>query len=129
MEGLFGPPSPILNRIKSAHYSVGDDYGVNEDETWMHVDWNYTTDYGIFGHEVKSTERSPPDNLIRWIITRCSGVGKKSIEKISRSVRAYVCLVLTSQVQVRSSIVGNSAPATDAQQVFKSAFKALINEE
>ena len=24
---------------------------------------------GIFGHEVKATERSPPDNLTRWIIT------------------------------------------------------------
>ena len=44
-------------------------------------------------------------------------------------MRAYVYLVLTSQVQARSSIVGNSAPAVDAQQVFKSTFKALINED
>ena len=42
-------------------------------------------------------------------------------------MRAYVYLVLTSQVQTRSSIVGNSVPAVDAQQVFKSTFKALIN--
>ena len=40
---------------------------------------------------------------------------KKGIEKISRSARAYVYLVLTSQVQARSSIVGNSALALDAQ--------------
>ena len=33
----------------------------------MHGDWFYTTDYGIFGHEVKATERSPRDNLTRWI--------------------------------------------------------------
>ena len=51
------------------------------------------------------------------------------MEKISRSVRAYVYLVLTSQVQARSSIVGNSVPAVDAQQVFESTFKALINED
>ena len=38
---------------------------------------------------------------------------------------AYVYLV---QVQARSSIVGNSAPAVDAQKVFKSTFKALIHE-
>ena len=44
-------------------------------------------------------------------------------------MRACVYLVLTSPVQARSSIVGNSAPALDAQQVFKSAFKALINED
>ena len=96
--------------IKSDYYSVCDDYGVTADETWMHGDWFYTTDYGIFGHEVKATERSPPDNLTRWIITN-------------------VYLVLTSQVQARSSIVGNSAPAVDVQQVFKSTFKALINED
>ena len=32
---------------------------------WMHGDWFYTTDYGIFGHEVKATERSSPENLTR----------------------------------------------------------------
>ena len=42
---------------------------------------------------------------------------------------AYVSLFLTSQVQKRSRIVGNSSPAVDAQQVFKSTFRALINED
>ena len=44
-------------------------------------------------------------------------------------MRAYVYLVLTSQVQARSGTVGNSAPAVDAQQVFKSTFETLINED
>ena len=95
----------------------------------MHGNWFYMTGYGIFGHEVKATKRSPPDNLTRWIITQSKGFTRKGIEKISRSVRAYIYLVLTYQVQARSSIVGNSAPVVDAQQVFKSMFKALINEE
>ena len=95
----------------------------------MHGDWFYTTDYAIFGHEVKATERSPPDNLTRWIITQSKGFTKKGIEKISRSVRAYVYLVLTAQVQARSSIVGNSAPALDAQQALKGMLKALINKD
>ena len=115
--------------IKSAYYSICDDYGVNADETWMHGDWFYTTGYEIFGHEVKAIKRSPPNNLTQWIITQSKGFTRKGIEKISRSVRAYVYLVLTSQVQARSSIMGNSAPAVDAQQVFKSTFKALINED
>ena len=51
------------------------------------------------------------------------------IDKISRSVRAYVYLVLTSHIQSRLSIVGNSASAVDAQQAFKSTFKALISED
>ena len=102
--------------IKSAYYSACDDYDVDADETWIHGDWFYTTNDGILGHEVKATKRS-------------KGFTKKGIEKISRSIRAYVYLVLTSQAQARSSIVGNSAPAVDAQQVFKSTFKALINED
>ena len=118
--------------IKSACYSTCNDYGVDANETWVHGDWFYTTDYAIFGHEVKATERSPPDNLTRWIITQSKGFTKKGIEKISRSVRAYFYLVLISQVQARSRIVGNSAPAVDAQKalyVIKDMFKALINEE
>ena len=54
---------------------------------------------------------------------------RKGIEKISRTLWAYVLLVLTSQVQARSSIVGNSAPAVDAQKVFMGTFKALMNED
>ena len=117
------------SHIQSAYYSLCDDYGVDLSETWMYGDWFYTTDYANFGHEVKATERYPPDNLIQWIITQPRGFTRKGIEQISRSVRAYVYLVLTSQVQARSNIVGNSAPAVDAQQALIGIFKALINEE
>ena len=44
-------------------------------------------------------------------------------------MRAYVYLVPTSQVQVRSVIVGNAALVVDAQKVFWSTFKELINED
>ena len=94
----------------------------------MYGDWFYTTDYAIFGLEVKTTERSPTDILTRWIITQSKGFIKRGIEKISRSVRVYVYLVRTPQVQARSIIVGNSAPAVDAQQVLKAMFKGLIKE-
>ena len=48
-------------------------------------------------HEVKATKRSPPDNLMILIITQTKRFRRKGIEKVSRSVRAYVYLVLTSQ--------------------------------
>ena len=115
--------------IRSSYYGICDDYGVDENKTWIYGDWFYTTGYGIFGHEVKATNRSPPDNLMGWIITQSKGFTKKGIEKISKSVRAYVYLVLISQNQTRSSMVGNSAPAVDTQQIFKSTFKVLINED
>ena len=113
---------------RSAYYSVCVQYGVTPDETWIYGDWFYTTDYATFGHEVKATERSPPDDLTPWIITQSKGLTRKGIEQISRSVMTYVYLVLSSQVQARSTVVGNSAPAVDAQQLFKGTFKALINE-
>ena len=56
-------------------------------------------------------------------------MNKRLREQISRYVRAFIYLVLTSQVQPRASIVGNSAPAVDAQKVFNSIFKELINED
>ena len=80
-------------------------------------------------HRIKATKRSPPDDLGRRFITRSRGLTRKGIEKISRSVRACAYLVLNSQVQARSSIVGNSASAVDAEEVFKSTFKALIAED
>ena len=30
----------------------------------MHGDWFYPKDYGIFDHEIKATERSPPDKVL-----------------------------------------------------------------
>ena len=45
----------------SAYYSVCDDYGIDLAVTWMYGDWFYIADYAIFGHEVKATERSPPN--------------------------------------------------------------------
>ena len=67
--------------IQSTYYSLCDDYSVDADETWMHGDWFYTTDYAIFGHEVQATERSPPDNLTRWIMTQSKGFTKKALKK------------------------------------------------
>ena len=95
----------------------------------MHGYWFYMTHQDIFGHEIKETKRSPSDNLTRWIIAQSKGFTKRGIEKISRPVRAYICLVLTPQVQVISSIVGSLRLAVGSQQVFKSMFKALINKD
>ena len=88
--------------------------------------WFYTTGYAVFGHVVKATERSPRDNLTQWITTQSKGFTKNSIEKISRAVLVYIYLVVSSQVKARSTIAGNSAPAVDAQKVFKDTFNELI---
>ena len=67
--------------IQSAYYALCNYYGVDPSETWMHGDWFYTTDYAVFVHEVKATEKSPPDNLTRWITTKSKGLEKKALER------------------------------------------------
>ena len=55
---------------------------------------------------------------------------RKGIAKVSRSVREYeIYLFPTSQVLTRSSVIGNSASAVDAQQIFNSMLNVLINED
>ena len=55
---------------------------------------------------------------------------RKGIAKVSRSVREYeIYLFPASQVLTRSSVIGKSASAVDAQQIFNSMFNVLINED
>ena len=110
----------------SAHYSVCDEYGVDPAETWMYGECFYTIDYTVFGHGVKATERSPTDNLTRWIITQSKCFTRNGTDKMSRSVIAYVYLVLSSQVKARSTMAGNSVPVADAEKIFKDKFNDLI---
>ena len=48
---------------------------------------------------------------------------------ISKSVRAYVYLLLTSQVQARSKIVGKTANALDAQNIYINSFEELSKSD
>ena len=48
---------------------------------------------------------------------------------ISKSVRAYVYLLLTSQVQARSKIVGKIANALDAQNIYINSFEELLKSD
>ena len=80
--------------------SLCDDYGVNANEIWMHGSWFYTAQYGVFSDSGKALQRSPPDNLTRWI-SHSKYFTRKGIGKVSRSVQAYAYSVFTSQVQAR----------------------------
>ena len=131
---FFWPLEDGFNKVKndyedSGYCSVCDEYDVDPTETWMCGNWVYTTDFAVFGHEVRATERSLPDNLTRWIITQSKDFTKNGIKKISRTFIVYVYLVLSFQVKARSTIANESAPAVDAQKVFKDTFNDLIRED
>ena len=64
--------------IKSIYYSSC----VNPNETWMYGDWFNTTHYAIFTSELKTTKKSPPDNLMQWIITQSRGFTRNGIKRL-----------------------------------------------
>ena len=89
----------------------------------------YTIKYSNFGDERKAIQRPRSDNFTLWIITHSKSVTRKGKGNVSRSVWEYIYLVFTSQVQARSIIVGNSVSAVEVQQVFKSTFNTLIQQD
>ena len=77
----------------------------------------------------KRTKVAAPKNLTRWIFKTSKGFTRVGLTLISKSVRAYVYLLLTSQVQARSKIVGKTANALDAQNIYINSFEELLKSD
>ena len=63
----------------------------------------------------------------RWIIEKSNGLTTLGIQKLSKSVRDYAYLILTSQTSTRGSIVGHEARNLDAQRTFLNTFENIVN--
>ena len=59
-----------------------------------------------------------PDSMTRWIIEKSVGFTDIGLLRISESVRAYAYLILSSQASAGSGIVGNTASASQLNQLF-----------
>ena len=68
-----------------------------------------------------------PDSMTRWIIEKSVGFTDVGLLMISESVRAYACLILSSQASARSSVVGNMASSLTAQSAFMNNFEDIVN--
>ena len=49
------------------------------------------------------------NSCARWIIEKSDGLTKIGLHKLSKTVRDYACLILTSQTSTRGQIVGHTA--------------------
>ena len=67
-----------------------------------------------------------PDSMTRWIIEKSVGF-TVGLYRISKSVRAYAYLILSSQACARSSIIENTASALTAQSAFLNNFEDIVN--
>ena len=96
-------------------------------QVWLFGDRYYTEKWAVFCcNGGKRTKVAPPKNLTHWILKTSKGFTRIGLTMISKSVRAYVYLLLTSQVQARSKIVGKPANALDAQNIYINSFKELL---
>ena len=68
-----------------------------------------------------------PDSMTRWIIEGSVGFTDVGLFIVSENVRAYACLILSSQASARSGIVGNTASALTAQSAFLNNFEDIVN--
>ena len=67
------------------------------------------------------------NSFSRWIIEKSDGLTTLGLQKISKSVRDYAYLILTSQTSTRGPIVGHEARNLDAQRTFVNTFENIVN--
>ena len=67
------------------------------------------------------------NSFSRWIIEKSNGLTMLGIQKLSKSVRDYAYLILTSQTSTRGPIVGHEAQNLDAQCTFLNTFENIVN--
>ena len=103
---------------------------MNPSDVWLFGDWYYTEEWAVFCcNGGKRTKVAPSKNLTRWILKTSKGFTRVGLTMISKSVRAYVYLLLTSQVQARSKIVGKTANALDAQNIYLNSLEQLLKSD
>ena len=125
----------FINRYsKEVYHNICEDYGVDSTLSWIRGDWYYTPSGGIFRENEKGVIEkavqvgfAPSSNYCEWIIARGSGFTKRGIQKVSETVMAYVYLVLNSQANARSTLIGNSGKALEAQLIFEKSLERLIS--
>ena len=115
---------------KEDYFQVCEEYGVDPLEVWLFGDWYYTEEWAVFCcNGGKRTKVAPPKNLTHWILKTSKGFTCVGLTMISKSVRAYVYLLLTSQVQARSKIVVKTVNALDAQNIYINSFEELLKSD
>ena len=104
------------------------EYGVSNDLT----KWRNQKYFSMW--QSRAWETSKPgmsyineNSFSRWIIEKLEGLTTLGLQKLSKSVRDYAYLILTSQTSTRGPIVGHEARNLDAQQTFLNSFENIVN--
>ena len=85
--------------------------------------------YWTYQHGVRwPNDYIGPDSMTHWIIKKSVGFTDVGLLRVSKSVRAYAYLILSSQASARSSTVENTASSLTAQSAFLNNFENVVNQ-
>ena len=101
---------------------IADEYGCSAN---FHL---YRNDFYFERTGMRGNYSYAHNSWSRWIMNESHGFTKAGLEKISESIRAYTYLILTSQAAARHGILGDTAPAIAAQQVFYDNLEDVIDK-
>ena len=109
---------------ESEFFKICEDYGV------PNVPMRYRDEKFYWSHQRGvgwPDDYIGPDSMTRWIIETSVGFTDVGLLRISKSIRAYAYLILSSQASARSSIVGNLASSLTAQSASLNNFENVVN--
>ena len=109
---------------ESDFLKICEDYGVpNDPMRYRDEKFYWTYQHGVGWPD----DYIGPDSMTQWILEKSVGFTDVGLLRISKSVRAYAYLILSSQASARSGIVGNTASALTAQSAFLNNFEDIVN--
>ena len=103
-------------------------YGVSNDSTkWRNQKYFSTWQSRAWEKGKPGMSDINENSFSRLIIEKSDGLTMLGLQKLSKSVRDYAYLILTSQTSTRGPIVGHEARDLDAQCTFLNTFKNIVN--
>ena len=91
-------------------------YGVSNDLTnWRNQKYVSMWQSGAWETGKPGMSYLNENSFSRWIIEKLDGLTMLSLQKLSKSVRDYTYLTITSQTSTRCPIIGHEARNLDAQ--------------
>ena len=125
-ENSFNQYSNPYNHEKYIH--ICSEYGVSNDLTkWRNQKYFSTWQSRAWETGKPGMSYINENSFSRWIIEKSDGLTTLGLQKISKSVRDYAYLILTSQTSTRGPIVGHEAQNLDAQRTFLNIFENIVN--
>ena len=104
------------------------EYGVSNDLTkWRNQKYFSTWQSRAWETGKPGMSYINENSFSRLIIEKSDGLTMLGLQKLSKSVRDYAYLILTSQTSTRGPIVGHEARNLDAQCMFLNTFENIVN--